>query len=298
MTDLPPSDIQWEAPAECPSLSSVRAATERLLGKPLESLSENRVRATGSVKRNDAGNWELHVVLAAGEHVEEDTLVAKRCQALGDAMALKVALAIDPLAVVDSVQPPPEPVKPKAEPRPQQRAVRAATRSDVELGVRVVAGVGVGPLPGVSPGAALLGSLQFPQFRLELGAEASWGGVARYGSLPNVGADLSLFASSLRGCVTPGRERWFFPICGGIELGVLRGAGFGVDATATTTGLWGAVMVGPALQFRMTSRLSLWVEADASLTILSPEFHMRNLGSLYSPQRAGSRAWLGIELKF
>jgi hypothetical protein len=310
VTDLPPIDLAWEAPAECPSLSSVRRATERLLGKSLDRLPARNVHAQGTVSRNDAGNWVLHIVLAAGDHVEDETLIAKKCHSLSDAMALKVALAIDPLAVVDSVKPEPvpdteNPAAPSDEPAPRSPSPspsvprsRSPSRSRMDIGVRAVAGVGLGPLPGVTPGTALYGSLQFPTFRLELGAQAAWGGVARYEALPNVGANLALFAGTLRGCAVAGSGRFLFPLCVGVDLGFLRGSGFGGQPNASTTGLWGGVSAGPALQLRIASALSLWAEVDASLTLLQPEFHTRNLGTLYSPPAAGSRAALGFELKF
>ena len=301
MTDAPPIDIQWEAPAECPDAESVKAATERLLGKRLSSLPARNVRAEGKVTQSETGNWELHVVLAVGDRVEDETLVAKKCRALGDAMALKVALAIDPLAVVDAVKQAPEPDAsaslPPAAPQ-QQLAPVAPPAPRLRGGLRLVGGVGLGPLPGVTPGAGLYGSLQFPSFRIELGGEAFWGGVARYQALPNVGADLHVFMGAARGCVTPGSGRWLFPICGGLELGAMRGKGFGVATTGSTSGLWGGVVVGPAVQFRTTGRLSLWVEADATLTLLKPEFYMRNLDTLYAPAAGGSRASAGFEVNF
>jgi len=297
--DLPPIDIQWEAPAACPDVQSVRAATERLLGRPLEGLKGIDVRAAGQVVRTDAGTWELHVLLAVGQHVEDERLVAKKCSALGEAMALKVALAIDPLAVVDVVG-----QAPKAEASKPSEARAVVPRGHTKrqrgslVGLRVLGGIGLGPLPGATPGTAVYASLQFPRFRLELGGAAFWGGVARYETMPGVGADLQLFTGALRGCVTPGDGSWRFPICGGVELGMMRGEGFGVAATAATNGVWGGVVIGPAVQFRMTERLSLWAEADAVLTLLKPEFHVRNLERLYSPTAGGSRASLGLEVNF
>ena len=287
-------DIQWEAPAECPSTNSVRAATERLLGKPLDSSLGRDVHARGVVQKSEGGNWKLQVSLTVGEHTEQDTLVAKKCHALADAMALKVALAIDPLAVADAVQRPEQPVQtppPKvASPPP------VAARPPNRIAVRVVGGVGIGPLPGATPGTGVCGSLQLPSFRLELGGEAFWGGVAHYVALENVGADLSVFMAAARGCATPGNERWTLAICGGLELGVMRGKGFGVDATSASSGVWGGVVAGPAVQFKMTRRLALWVEADATFTLLKPEFHMRNLGTLYEPTTSGARTAIGFEV--
>ncbi|HXK20479.1 MAG TPA: hypothetical protein VNG33_21865 [Polyangiaceae bacterium] len=299
MTEAPPIDIQWEAPAECPDAEGLRAAIERLLGKKLASLPGRDLRALGKVQRSEAGNWQLDVVLAVGGHVEQETLVAKKCGALGDAMALKVALAIDPLAVVDAVQ---SPSAPSSTAQHEQQSDRLAPvvspATSLRAGLRLVGGVGLGQLPGVTPGAALYGSLQFPAFRVELGGGAFWGGVARYAAPANVGADLQLFVGAARGCVTPGSGRWLFPICGGVELGLMHGRGFGVETASSTSGLWGGVVIGPAVQFRTTQRLSLWLEADATLTVLRPEFHMRNLETLYAPAPGGSRACAGIEVNF
>ncbi len=296
--DAPPIDVQWQAPAECPDASSVTARAERLLGRRLSDLQNRNVRARGVVRQNEAGNWELQAMLAVGEQIENDTLVAKRCASLGDAMALKLALAIDPLAVVDSVQETPE-VEPPA-PRPRDQPPRQASSPRAVLGLRLVGAVGLGPLPGVTPGAGLYVSLQLPVLRFELGGQAHWSGVARYDSPgpANVGADLNLLFGAARGCVTPGRGRWVFPICGGLELGVMRGVGFGVPATSTTTGVWGGVVIGPAVRLRLLTQLSLWVEADASLTLLKPEFHMRNLPTLFTPPAGGSRAAAGFEANF
>ncbi len=274
----------------------MRAAIERLLGKPLASSLGRDVQARGLVQKSEGGNWELQVSLAVGEHTEQDRLVAKKCQALADAMALKVALAIDPLAVADAVQRP-EPAHADAPPPeiPSQPA-RAAVAPNERLALRLVGGVGLGPLPGATPGAGVYGSLQLSSFRVELGGEAFWGGVARYSALENVGADLGVFMAAARGCATPGNERWTLPLCGGFELGIMHGKGFGVDATNDTSSVWGGVVLGPAVRFKIARRLALWGEADVQFTLLKPEFHMRNLGTLYEPATAGARASLGFEV--
>lgn len=300
MTPPPAIEIQWEAPAVCPDAASVRAAVERLLGKPLSGLDPVNVHATGRVVTNAAGKWELSAQLVVGERVEEELLVAKECGALADAMALKVALAIDPLAVAEAVQPsqpPPVPVRPAASPKPAATSSASSERR-LQLGARLVGQVALGPLPGTTPGAAAYVSLQWPAFRVELGGEAFWGGVAHYDAPPGVGADLQLFAGVARGCLTPAAGAWRFPICAGPELGVMRGSGFGVAETSATTGLWGGLTLGPALEWRATPRLSLWLEGAALLTLLKPEFHVRNLPSLYTPPTVAARAAAGLEAHF
>jgi hypothetical protein len=298
VTPPPAIEIQWEAPAACPDAARVRALTERLLGKSLSVSVPSGVRASGKVTQNDAGKWQLRTQLVVGERVEEETLVANKCSALAEAMALKLALALDPLAVVEAVQP--EPPPPAAEPQPPPPTTTPASHAERRhrFGVRLVGSVALGPLPRTTPGVGTFMSLQWRRFRLELGGEAFWAGVARYESPPGVGADLQLFAGTVRGCVTPGAGRWWFPICWGSELGVMRGRGFGVPESAVTTGVWGGLALGPALQWRMTRRFSLWLEADAVLTLLRPEFHMRNLPTLYQPPALSGRALAGFEADF
>ncbi|HEY1534835.1 MAG TPA: hypothetical protein VGF76_12480, partial [Polyangiaceae bacterium] len=294
---------QWQAPAECPDADSVKLSVERLLGQKLADLQSKNVRAHGEVRRNEVGNWELHCLLSVGDRVEEETFAAKKCQALADAMALKIALAIDPLAVVESVEPavpaspptPPVPSSTVTKERPVA-ATSAAASSVRYIGLRATGGAGFGPLPGVTAGAALYSSIQLPAFRVELGGQVYSGGVARYAQLPNVGAHLQLFSGAARACLTPGTSRLTVPICGGLELGVIRGEGFGIPAAETSGGAWGAAVIGPALHLTLAGAFALWVEGDAVLTLLRPEFHARNLDSLYTPPEAGARFSAGLEV--
>ncbi len=303
----PGIELRWEAPNECPDAASVSTSTERLLGQPLHGPRGNSVRAQGKVSKNGSGNWELQLRISVGDRVEEETLIAKKCRALADAMALKVALASDPLAVVESVQgdtlAPAAPALPaKAPPPPSSDrrtmgAIRDASKSRRSSGsLRLTGGAGVGQLPGVSGGSALYGSLQLSSFRAELGAQFYRGGDVRYAQLPNVGAHLDLYSGTVRACLTPNAGRWTFPICGGFELGVMRGEGFGVTTTQTASSLWGAVIVGPAMRLSLTRTFAFWLEADAVLPLIRPGFHVANLDTLYVAPRSGSRACAGFEV--
>jgi hypothetical protein len=297
----PPSsaEIYWQAPAECPDSNGVKRSIERLLGKRLDDLRSSNVQAHGEVRRNEAGIWELHCTLSVSGVVEEETLAAKKCQALADAMTLKVALAIDPLAVVESVAPPASmlPV-PKAAPARVRPAPKPAAPAVARIRLRAVGGAELGPLPGITPGAGLYGSVQLPSFRIELGSQAYWGGVARYAKLPTVGARLQAFSGTTRVCLTPAAGWLTVPVCGGVELGVIRGVGFGIANSETSARLWGALILGPALRLQATRNLSFWFEADAMATVLKPEFHLRNLDTLYTPAWGGSLLSAGLEVDF
>jgi hypothetical protein len=297
------TDIRWEAPAECPDANSVKLSIERLLGQSLDGLQDKNVRAHGEVRRNYVGNWELHCVLSVGDRVEEETLAAKKCQALADAMALKVALAIDPLAVAESVEPAASAVPPAAPATPPPAPIRidsvrnqAPRPARGQPGLRLVGGVGLGPLPSMTGGAGAYASLQLPSFRVELGGQGYWGGVARYAALPSIGGHFQLFSGAARACFTPGSGYLTVPVCAGLEAGTVRGEGFGTASAETTSGLWAAAVLGPAFRIQVTRVFAIWLEADALLTILRPEFHVRNLDTLYTPPWGGSRASAGLEV--
>jgi hypothetical protein len=300
-------DLQWEAPPECPDASGVKLYAEQLLGQPLETRRSPRVAARARVRRNDAGNWELRLSLSVGDRVDEDVLVAKQCRALADVTALKVALATDPVAVVESIEPVAtrspsgSPVEVRIgrsipDERDRSESGRPSRRSRATVALRATFGTGFGPLPGVSPGAGLFGSIDFRTYRVELGGQAFWGTDARYAALPNVGAHLQLVSGIVRGCATPTAGALKFPICLGFEAGVMRGEGFGVATTRTSTSGWGAFIIGPALRVPVGRLLSLWLEADAVIPVVRPGVNIRNLDTLYLAPSGGSRVWAGVEM--
>jgi len=298
--------IQWEAPPECPDVNSVKLYAERLLGQPLDARRSQNVAAQAKVRRNEAGNWELRLSLSVGDRVEDNVLVAKQCRALADATALKVALASDPLAVVELIQPIAAPPSIESDEKAGRGAAgtdqyrsdagRSASRRAARVALRATGGAGFGPLPGIGPGAGLFGSLQFQSFRAELGGQVFWGTEAHYAELPNVGAHLQLVSGIARGCATPSAGRLTFPICLGFELGFMRGEGFGVATTRVSGSAWGAIVVGPALRVPVSPLVSFWLEADAVMPVLRPGVHVRNLDTLYLAPSGGSRAWAGLEM--
>ena len=141
-----------------------------------------------------------------------------------------------------------------------------------------------------------VGSLQSPLFRVEVGAQVFGGTDARYDALPEVGAHLQLYSGLARGCATPTVGSVQFPVCVGVELGIMRGEGFGVNMAGAANSAWGALVLGPAVRVPISGGLSLWIEADAVLPVVRPGFRVRNLEALYVAPSGASRAWAGLEM--
>ncbi|HWZ87931.1 MAG TPA: hypothetical protein VNW92_03750, partial [Polyangiaceae bacterium] len=284
-------DLEWSAPDECPSAEYVRADVERLLGRSVDFTREGQVRVQGVVRPSPTGTWTLLLRVEVKDRVEVDTLVANRCQALADAMALKAALALDPLAVAETmapaptVAPPPTVASPRRSAAPtaantaQKPAVAARSSSHSPRFELRIGGVGSrGYLPGFSEGGALYAALHLSALRFELGGQAESGGDARDAREPAVGVHLALFFAAARSCVIGGEQRWTFPICAGVELGTMRGVGFGVPTAATAGSLWSAVVVGPSVRFALSHHWAAWLEIDAVFDFVRPGFQMQNLG--------------------
>jgi hypothetical protein len=274
-----------------------------LLGQPLDTPRAQYVSARATVRRNEAGNWELKLVLTSNQHVAEETLVAKLCSSLADATGLKVALATDPetttLAMVTArgVGAP----APSAPPPTTERAVlpsEPAARGPAQLGVRAEGTADFRLLPAVAPGAALTVWLQRSIWRAELTGRGFWGDDARFQQLPAIGAHLQLVSGASRACIVLPARAVSLPVCLGAEFGFMRGDGFGAQQNGTSHSLWGAVVVGPALQLPVANAVSLWFGAEGVFSFLRPGFNVRNLGTLYTAPSVSARIGVGCEVRF
>ncbi|MEA2697151.1 MAG: hypothetical protein QOI66_1422 [Myxococcales bacterium] len=298
-------EILWDAPPECPSADSVRDYAQRLLGQPLDTPRAQHVSARAKVRRNEAGNWELRLVLTSNQHVAEETLVAKLCSSLADATGLKVALTTDPEAAARAMETAPGVEAPApgapAPPIEGERAARPpepAARGGAQIGVRAEGAVDFRLLPAAAPGAALTVWLQRSRWRAELTGRGFWGGDARFQQPPAVGAHLQLFSGASRVCAVLPARAVSLPLCLGGELGFMRGEGFGAQQNATSHSLWGAVVVGPALELPVADAVSLWLGAEGVFSFLRPGFNVRNLGTLYTAPPVSLRIGAGFEVRF
>ena len=166
-----------------------------------------RARRRGGTRRRqgapEAGRLGLDLTLTAPGGSEHQTLVAERCETLVEVVALKVALAVDPTALLRSL---------------------ASARTDAEGGadalrfaVRGAIGAGLGPLPDASAFASAAGSVEVPGWRAEIAGSAWLPRSAAYPNLPNVGASFALVTGAVRGCVVPAMGAFDFPLCAGGE---------------------------------------------------------------------------------
>jgi hypothetical protein len=284
----PDAGLSWSAPQICPAEEDVRELVRTWLGQPPGKLDLGTVRADARVHANaDGFALELALKSAAGSDREQHQ--ARRCETLAKIVALKIALAVDPLAAVDSVEP--QPVDARARARPEAARGSAGT-------IRADGGVVLGLLPGASPAMRLVGSLRWSDFRLELGLGYWFPRSVTYDELPAVGARLQMAGATARACPTALFHGIEMLLCAGAEAGLVRAKGFGTTEARISDRAWVSLILGPAIAVPVFDDLYLWLEADAAFALVRPGFRVRNLPRLYKADSGAAEAWAGLELRF
>ncbi len=264
-----------------------------------------------------AGGYAAKIELRAPDYREHRALEAQDCAVLSRAIAVVVAVGLDPVMVASRTQPEVEPVatpvplpatSEPSPPRPEATVAPVATRTPdadvaaastepaLEAGVRLGLGVGGLVLPGAGVGlgvAPWLGSARV-HGRLAL---QYW--VPRTRALPafdDAGATIQLAAVGARVCGNLERGRWRFPLCGGADVGAMvgRGSGPGLAVARRATAAWVAIVVQPGVELAVGPRVGLWAAFEGAISVLRPQFHLEGGGTLHHAGRFGPRALFGI----
>jgi len=278
----------WQAPQGCPSPETVRALIANWLGQTGGELELGAVSVAARVRAEGDG-FVLDMTLKSPAGSDREQHAARRCETLSKIVALKVALAVDPVAALEAAEP-------KASRRP--RLLSPTPERTLAGALRAAGGVALGPLPGVAPTISLTGSLIWPDFRGELGLGYRFRRTVTYDALPGVGAELEMLAATGRVCPTATLGRIEIPLCVGVEGGIVRAEGFGVADAKTSDRPWVALVIGPALTVPLFAGVYVWLEADAGFGIVLPSFRVRNLPRLYQAESGAAQAVAGLELRF
>jgi hypothetical protein len=278
--------VTWDAPPQCPGASAVREAAERYIGSALEAVNLRGFRVEALV-REDPNGFLLDMTISSPSGSTRKSLVAASCVALVKVVALSVALAADPIGLVETV--PEEPRRSPARVPPPPRWSPA---------MRLAGGAGAGVPPGVAPAVSLVASLERSALRGELGVAYFFPSEIHYGNLPEVGASIELFTGIARLCVNAKVLGIETPICAGAQGGAMRGTGFGLPIRKGVNRPWFALTVGPGLAVPLSSRLVVMAEVDAVLALARPSYSIRNLGRIYAAPFGSAQGWVGLEVRF
>lgn len=299
--------LEWSAPAACPGEAEVLADVERLLG-------ERRLAAEVAVRAVITGDGEGHAATVTIDQAAARQLRARECAALARAIALVIAVAVDPVATrehLEILEPapiepapivpgPPPPVlapvivdprpAPIAEPPPASPP-RPRPRSEHAITIRGGLLIGVTPL---ATGAVALG-YRLDRGLLRVEARALYGTPRRLDYPDGVGARLQSVTLGALACVAPERPGVRFPLCLGLEAGPLIGRAIAAEAPRLRADLWASGLVGAGLVARLGPRVALVVGAEFAVALRRPAFHVGAREVLARAPAVGVRALVGLE---
>lgn len=308
--ELPNIDLAWEAPSECPSLADVRAKIDALVGAEADLRASGYVVVKARVTA-EGGAWamDFRIETATGGRARRWT--ASTCEALAEIAAVVTAVTIDSglaeeasdEASTEEAAPVPEPPKDAApEPEPPHDAppphidVRTAERERVrskstppEGAIMVAGAMEAGALPGVTGGGSGSLALIWPHARWELGAS---GFAPRMQPVPDTSARarIDLWHVETRACGVPEVGRVAFPLCGGVQAGVMTGRSRGVANRDDRRLPWLAFEASAGIVVRATSWLGVVAAARLVVPALRPGFEI----DARVVHRAAGAAFLGI----
>ncbi len=319
----PSMPLQWHAAAGCDEGPRARARLAQLLEpSPLRS----GWRASARIRAAERG-WTAVVRVHAASGTTERTLHGTPCSSLADAVALVVAITVDPLGASVSIDEPPAVVEPEvpdpSRPLPQPAGATGAAvidppNVDVEAGAGpptdpvavtrnwtpVVSGVVRGGIDaGLLPGAVGWGggalALQWGELRLSLAGLWVQSRMLEHPLATGSGALISHGVGRASGCWAP-RTKWFaMPICGGVEAGALPATGVGLEQIRRTTVPWLAVVPHAQPTLWAVPWLGLGFTLEVPIPVLRPAVAIDDFADeLARIEPLGVRVGLALEVVF
>ena len=265
-TDSPNFALEWAAPAGCPSREQMEIRIARLVGERTHARETVHARAQVATDGVGALRGDVELMTSAQQisrHVEGDS-----CASVADALALIIALAIEPepapIVPEPAAGPPTVDAPPMTDDASSRRFlfVSAAARFDVDS------------LPAPSFGGEVALGWDPGHVDLELGAAVLAPSRATLPTRPNQGADVRLTDLGVRGCY----ELFDAPVdigpCAGLHARWTSAHGFGSSGPHDVTAVLGVTSIGALAKARLSSRISLRVSAEAAVPLARPSFQI------------------------
>jgi hypothetical protein len=225
-------------------------------------------------QKDGAYALDLRVSAPGGDSREQ--LAAAQCETLAGVVALKVALAADPSA---------------------RQASLSHGAAAMHGSVRMAGGAIASVLPAVGPLLSLAGAIRGSRIALELSGGYAFAREVVYPERRDLGAEVGLLYGGARFCLLPEVGAVELPICAGADVGLMRATGRGkaLASSLTSSLLFGALVLSPAIRWPMSARFGLWLGLDAQVAFLRPQFQVRGLPRLYRPDALGAKLLLALE---
>ncbi len=313
--------LTWEAPPACATQADVRSGLAFQLGAEASVAAAAEVQAVATVTEVDHGSWRLTLRIETASGVTLRDILAQDCAELADVTALVVAIAVDPSAVLGRTEPaaPPEPVEPApvepevspdvlkpgrdseraplTEPAPAPVAPTPPRR--VRFGMRAAGGIDGGTLPGVAGGLRLAAAVLGRSWRAELRGDYWVPRAVRVAD--GIGARIGLWSLGAGGCGVPrlAKVPLEFPLCGGLEAGLMRGDPIGdrVAQPEISRRPWLVADASGGVAWVPRRYLALVLQAELVVPILRAGFRVGDI-QVHRADVVSGRGLAGLEVRF
>lgn len=305
-------DVHWTTDPGCVDAGALPGLAESVLGGAAES-AQLDLDAT----LEPDGEWSVGLTLHPGvAPVISRTLRSRDCATLTRAVALVVAVQLDPVAAASRlgpeaptveaqpvVAPPvvvPETTAPEVVDSPPPPVVSQtdapARRRRVPPQLRVGAGVAAefGVLPRAAAAFEVSAGPLWQRARLDVAAVGSLGPDLRLAN--GVSARFRNVTGVVRGCGLLTRTRFGVAGCAGLEAGRFFGRSAGLVRAGAAAGLWIAATAGARPWWSVRPRFALGLLADLVIPIIRHQFTLDSSGVVYRVPAAGAR--LGVTAAF
>ena len=315
--DPPPLTLDWQGPDDCQAAPRVSSEVRRLVGgeRPGESLVA-RVKVARKGKR-----WHLSLATEHGGRATSRELDAESCGAAADAVAMILALTLDPSRAVGSDEDAgPPPVDAASEPdvaapvslvsfardagsfdaatEPPPAEDRAREASPFPLFPFALAASDTGSLPHTA--FAFGGGLGFGERHFQIEAlVAYWPSTSTsVDGSPSEGGAFTMFVADLRGCALAEAGIFSFGPCAGGGLTRMRAEGSGVTTRIPAVTTWGSVVADALIRARVSRFLSPRLSVGGVVPLSRPTFSVVGLGTVHQPAAIALQIAAGMELHF
>lgn len=185
---------------------------------------------------------------------------------------------------------------PPDEPAAQGPSIPARHRPRGAL--RLAGGLGWGDLPAVGGGLGVASALVWPRVRVEA-LTYLWPARRVRVDAAGAGGNFLLWTLGARACPVFHPHRVLeLPVCAGFEAGRLHVRGVELQNATSVRSTWFAAVLAPALVYRPTRTLALWLAPELVIPVVRTVFGVVAVGPIHQAQPALVRVLLGVELRF
>ena len=288
--------LTWNAPSDCPDAAALTRYVDQVVGDA--AAGPETVRASGGATRTADGRYAATVELDIGGAEPSTRVIDGRdCEAVSQAAALVIALAIRAHA---APPPSPTPATPKVPPPDPAPPAHHAERPHGFLALGPVADWG--STPAVTLGFGLSGGVSWLGLRLEPGLAYFAPRSAEVPGRASVGARFSLASAGARVCVPLSRAALWVAPCVGGGVDWVHGEGFGARVPKNGSTWSGVVRTALLAGWDISSILTLRLELEGVLPMTRPEFEVEvapaGSSSVFRRSPLSARAAFGLDVHF